>query len=179
MFPGGALRPSRCCSTLQRRPAGMTTASWDGTWMASLFIFVPWITGQVLTQPSRSLLICECSELDGFFVLGASLTAWLADGVLAHDLVTHACRHSALPELWPFAALYRAASHFDSVPVVPKCGRVRLCMQVTGSALRPDWFTRPCPVPSGSSALCNMHMSEQSDHMHAMLSSRHFQFKLP
>ena len=93
---------------------------WDGTWMASLFIFVPWITGQVLTQPSRSLLICECSELDGFFVLGASLTAWLADGVLAHDLVTHACRHSALPELWPFAALYRAASHFDSVPVVPK-----------------------------------------------------------
>ena len=41
-------------------------------------------------------------------------------------------------------------------------------MQVTGSALRLDWFTCLCPVPSGSSALRNMHMSEQSDHMHAM-----------
>ena len=118
MFLGGALTPSRCCSTLQQQPAGMTTASWDGTWMALLFTFVPWTTGRVLTQPSRRLLIFGCSELDGFFVLGASLTAWLADSALAHDLPKLARRHSALPDgvLLCCTGLPRKHDHSATVP---------------------------------------------------------------
>ena len=189
MFLGGGMKLFLCCSTLQQQPAEITMASWAGTWIASLFIFVPWITGQVLIQLWRRPLIFGCSELDGFFALGASLTAWLADGALAHDFVMQLldqCFAFYSGVLWCCTELPRTHVHSATVPstliLCRSCENVvgpLLCMQVTGSALRLDWFTCLCPVPSGSSALCNMHMSEQSDHMHAMFSSRHVHFKLP
>ena len=125
MFLGGGMKPFLRCSTLQRQPAEIVMDSWAGTWIASLSIFVPWITGQVLTQLWRRLLIFGCSELDGFFALGASLTAWLADGALAHDLPKLARRHSALPATMAFCCAVQGC--FASMITRQLCRRLRVC----------------------------------------------------
>ena len=125
MFLGGGMKPFLRCSTLQQQPAEITMASSAGTWMELPFIFVPWITGPVLIQLWRRLLIFGCSELDGFFALGASLTAWLADGALAHDLVRHARRHSALPSTLAFCCAVQSC--LARMFTRQLCRRLRFC----------------------------------------------------